>query len=51
MKDPHVIQHRYLIYVLVNLRNTYDLHNIYRVFWYFSDRASQYIYLNINQLL
>jgi len=25
------MQYRYLVYVLVNLRNTYDLHNIHRV--------------------
>jgi hypothetical protein len=31
MKGTHVIKYRYLTYVLVNLQNTYDLHNIYRV--------------------
>lgn len=31
MKVPRFIQHRYLMYLLVNLRITYDLHNIYRV--------------------
>ena len=31
MEGPHVIQYLYLMYVLVNLRNNYDLHTIYSV--------------------
>ena len=31
MKGPDVIRYRYTMYVLRYLRNTHDLHNIYRV--------------------
>jgi len=29
---------------------TFKLHSTTHKFWYFADRASQYIYLNINEL-